>query len=121
MTINSFTTSPSLGHPFRKTAAAVLLLASCNLCAAQDEKAPPPPPMPPPHPLFEAIDLDHDGKLSAEEIAKASQSIAALDHNGDGQIDRAEVRPPHPPREHSGDAPPREGDAASPPPPPNPY
>ena len=60
--------------------------------------------MPPPHPLFVAIDLNQDGKLSAEEIAKASNSIAHLDHNGDGEIDRAELRPPRPEGAHTGEA-----------------
>lgn len=45
-------------------------------------------------PLFAALDTDHDGELSAEEIANAPQSLAALDKNGDGKISRQELGPP---------------------------
>lgn len=47
----------------------------------------------PPHPLMETLDLDKDGKLSAEEIKKAPQSLLKLDKNGDGELTRDEVRP----------------------------
>ncbi len=47
----------------------------------------------PPHPLMEALDLDKDGKISAEEIKKAPQSLLKLDKNGDGELTRNEVRP----------------------------
>ena len=45
-------------------------------------------------PLFAVLDLDKDGTLSAEEIAKASESLKQLDKNGDGAIDRNELPPP---------------------------
>ncbi len=53
----------------------------------------------PPHgnPLFDALDTNHDGVLSADEIANAPAALKALDKNGDGQITRDELRPPGPP------------------------
>lgn len=50
----------------------------------------------PPHPLMEAMDLDKDGKLSAEEIKKSPQSLLKLDKNGDGELSREELRPARP-------------------------
>ena len=44
-------------------------------------------------PLFAALDLDEDGKLSAAEIKKASKSLAKLDKNEDGEIGEEEMRP----------------------------
>ena len=52
---------------------------------------------PPPPPLLVALDSDHDGVISAEEIANAPQALKSLDKNGDGQLSEAEVRPPRPP------------------------
>jgi Ca2+-binding EF-hand superfamily protein len=37
-------------------------------------------------PLLAALDLDHDGTLSAREVAAAPVLLAALDLNGDGKI-----------------------------------
>jgi hypothetical protein len=48
--------------------------------------------------LIEALDADHDHVISAEEIAKASESLKKLDKNGDGKLTEEETRPPHPPR-----------------------
>jgi len=50
-------------------------------------------PPPPPHPIFEALDTDHDGVLSPEEIRAASESLRKLDRNGDGKVTRDELRP----------------------------
>ena len=48
-------------------------------------------PMPP---LFVALDVNHDGVIDADEIAKASESLKALDKNGDGKLTPEELRPP---------------------------
>ena len=40
-----------------------------------------------------ALDTNHDGELSAEEIRKASSALKALDHNHDGVLDRSELEP----------------------------
>ncbi len=54
---------------------------------------------PPRHPLMSALDLDGDGELSAEEVAKAAKSLEALDRDKDGQITPDEIpRPVGPPR-----------------------
>ena len=44
-------------------------------------------------PLFAALDTDHDGVLSAKEIAGASAALKQLDRNGDGQLTPDEFRP----------------------------
>ena len=52
----------------------------------------------PPPPIIAALDLNRDGVISADEIAKAPESLKKLDKNGDGQLTRDELRPPgHPP------------------------
>ena len=51
---------------------------------------------PPPSPLMDVLDANHDGELSAEEIAGASQALLKLDKNGDGKLDREELRPRRP-------------------------
>lgn len=50
----------------------------------------------PPMPLMVALDLNHDGVIDAEEIAKASESLKKLDKNGDGKLTQDELRPPRP-------------------------
>lgn len=47
----------------------------------------------PVHPVMEALDLNKDGVLDADEIAKASESLKKLDKNGDGKLSGDEVRP----------------------------
>ncbi len=95
-------------------AAAVAALAITSL--AQPPGGPPPrrglnrglggPNMPPPPDrLTEALDTDHDGALSSEEIAKASESLKKLDDDGDGTLSAAELRPPRPRRGPGGDGP----------------
>ena len=49
-------------------------------------------------PIIAALDLNHDGIISADEIAKAPESLKRLDKNGDGQLTPDELRPPRPPR-----------------------
>ncbi len=45
-----------------------------------------------PGPLMEALDTDHDGVLSAEEIRRAPESLRALDRDRDGRIEGSELR-----------------------------
>lgn len=47
--------------------------------------------------LLVIFDTDRDGTLSAEEIKKASESLAKLDKDGDGKLSREELCPPPPP------------------------
>src|SRR5947207_12515363 len=48
---------------------------------------------PPISPLEEALDTDHDGIISVEEIANASTALKKLDKNGDGKLTPDEFRP----------------------------
>jgi hypothetical protein len=83
----------------------------------QNDQNPNDPPDKPPgdgkhHPkslLLEALDTDHDGIISAEEIANAPQSLKKLDKNGDGKITPDELHPPRPK-----DGPPPDGNNAAP-------
>ncbi len=59
---------------------------------------------PPFGPFMIALDRDKDGVLSAREIAAASASLKKLDKNGDGKIDRVELRPHRPRGGRDGDA-----------------
>ncbi len=47
-------------------------------------------------PVIRVLDTDHDGEISAAEIAAASTSLLTLDANGDGQLTVDELRPPRP-------------------------
>jgi hypothetical protein len=47
-------------------------------------------------PLMIALDTNRDGELSAEEITQAIVALKTLDKNGDGVIDREELRPQPP-------------------------
>ena len=44
-----------------------------------------------PSPLVAALDTDHDGSISAAEMAAAPRALATLDKNGDGRIALEEV------------------------------
>jgi hypothetical protein len=44
-------------------------------------------------PLMAALDLNGDGTLDKDEIAKASESLLKLDKNGDGKLTPDELRP----------------------------
>ncbi len=46
-----------------------------------------------PRMVLQALDTDHDGKLSAAEIKAASKSLLTLDRNGDGQLTSDELSP----------------------------
>jgi len=52
---------------------------------------------PPPPPILVIFDADRDGVISEEEIEDASDALAKLDKNGDGEITREELMPPPPP------------------------
>ncbi len=43
-------------------------------------------------PVLNALDADHDGVLSASEIAAAPTALAALDADNDGVVEAAEMR-----------------------------
>ncbi len=45
------------------------------------------------HPVLAALDSDHNGEISAEEIRNSSQSLRRLDINGDGSLSPPEVMP----------------------------
>ena len=45
------------------------------------------------NPLIEALDLDKDGKISAEELKQASESLKKLDKNKDGELTLEEMMP----------------------------
>lgn len=68
-----------------------------------------PKPMRRPPPVIEALDVDQDGKLSAEELKNATESLLTLDTNGDGELTGDEMFS-QPPAE--------DGDQQGPPPPP---
>lgn len=51
---------------------------------------------PPPMPIVMALDVNHDGIISADEIAAASAALKTLDKNGDGQLTKDEYLPPRP-------------------------
>jgi hypothetical protein len=54
---------------------------------------------PPPDPLMQALDVNHDGVIDADEIANAAAALKMLDANGDGKLTRDEQRPPRPPQD----------------------
>lgn len=109
-------------NPIRLLCALPLLALA--LPAQPADAAPPSPPdsahghRPPPPPLLVALDANHDGVISADEIARASTALLTLDKNHDGQLTPDEFRPAHAPH---GDRPPRpEMDDSAPPIPPAP-
>ena len=48
---------------------------------------------PPPMPLFDALDTNHDGTISADEIANASAALKGLLKNGSDHLTRDDLRP----------------------------
>jgi hypothetical protein len=88
----------------------LVAFALASSATAEPEIGPPPGPPPhdgprpphgphhPPHdPLRRALDADGDHVISSEEIANAASALKSLDRNGDGKLDREEMRPPMPP------------------------
>ncbi len=61
------------------------------------------PPIPP---VVATLDVDHDGKISSDELADAPESLKALDKDGDGELSPEELRPPRPPHDQPEDGPP---------------
>jgi hypothetical protein len=51
---------------------------------------------PPPLPLLMALDTNHDGEVSSDEIAGSAAALKTLDRNGDGKLTEDELRPPPP-------------------------
>ena len=76
-----------------------------GLGLAQAQGLPPGGQRPPLPPIFQALDTNHDGVLSADEIAQAPEALKKLDLNGDGRLSAEEYRPARP----EGDRPPRPG------------
>lgn len=64
---------------------------------------PPGPPPGPPHgrfqlpPVIAALDADKNGRVSAEELTNAPESLKLLDKNGDGELTFDELLPHGPP------------------------
>jgi Ca2+-binding EF-hand superfamily protein len=89
---------------------------------APGAQAAPTPPLMQASPLLNAIDVNHDGKIDAAELADAPARLKTLDKNGDGKLTRDEAGLPPgfgraaPPPGRAGEAgrggePPRGGDA----------
>ncbi|MES2794286.1 MAG: hypothetical protein V4719_32025 [Planctomycetota bacterium] len=55
--------------------------------------------------FFNKLDTNHDGRISADELAKASELFKELDENGDGQLDPRELMGPPPGGREGGDRP----------------
>lgn len=61
---------------------------------------------PPPSPLFDALDTNHDGVLSADEMANAPTALRGLLIPGSNELRREDLRPaPRPPREEENGGP----------------
>ena len=92
-------------YPLRPSLLAALLCGVAAVSAsAQAPGAPGPLTTPPmqrmpahPNPLFDALDTNHDGTISAEEIANASVSLKVLLKNGSDHLTRDDLRPSGPP------------------------
>ena len=68
-----------------------------------------------PPPIIEALDANHDGIISADEIANASKALLALDKNGDGKLTMDELFGPPPGGPDGDQAGAPNGDQAPPP------
>jgi Ca2+-binding EF-hand superfamily protein len=79
----------------RTALSAVALMLTASLANAQ----PPAQPGPggdfrPPNPFMLIFDADQDGKISADELKQASESLAKLDENKNGSIEADELPQP---------------------------
>ena len=91
-------------RPFRTFLLAALLCGtSAAALLAQGPEGGPPPGgehgqhhRPPPSPLFDALDTNHDGVISAEEMNNATTSLKTLLKNGAAELRREDQRPPRP-------------------------
>ena len=56
--------------------------------------------------MIGALDADHNGVVSAEELKNATEALKKLDKNGDGELSIEELLGgrPRPPREGENDA-----------------
>jgi Ca2+-binding EF-hand superfamily protein len=69
------------------------LFLTCTFMPAQGPGGQGGPGGPPPRLVLIALDINHDGKLSAEEIAAASSALLTLDADHDGQLTSLEYLP----------------------------
>ncbi len=70
-----------------------------------DNKDKPPGPPPgkfPVPPVIAALDADHNGTISAEELEGATEALKKLDINQDGELSPDEMRPAGPPPREDG-------------------
>src|SRR5689334_5049218 len=79
----------------RVTLAGILALISCAALSAQtppaqDPTAPALLPLMQASPILNAIDVNHDAKIDAAELANAPARLKTLDKNGDGKLTRDE-------------------------------
>lgn len=69
-----------------------------------------------PPPIIQALDANHDGIISADEIANASKALLTLDTNGSGQVTMEEALGPRPGPPPGGPDGQQTGDQPPPPP-----
>lgn len=70
----------------------------------------------PPNPIIEALDLNRDGTINADELATAGESLKKLDKNSDGKLTEDEFRPQRPGGTQGGGRPQGQGGPQGPPP-----
>jgi hypothetical protein len=68
----------------------------------------------PRHPLEQALDANGDGVIDAAEIANAVAALKKLDKNGDGKLTADEYRPSRPPGMAPGQGPGQGGPSPDP-------
>ena len=64
-------------------------------------------PQGPPPPVIGALDADHNGMVSAEELTNATEALKKLDKNGDGELSMDELLGGGPPPRDGGNNPAR--------------